>query len=118
MFTRVFSKVPAYHCPHFTWTDTMLSGRTQMQGRIERRGSCWLFRYDTYVIVDGKRVRKQVAKKLATFSDKYHSKADVEPLADAILGGREDQSGMTVAHFLEHVYLSHVRETLRPSTVR
>ena len=89
-----------------------------MQGRIERRGSCWLFRYDTYVIVDGKRVRKQVAKKLATFSDKYHSKKDVEPLAEAILAGREEQSGMTVTNFLENVYLPHCRETLRPSTAK
>src|SRR5437899_400005 len=84
------------------------------RGRIERRGNCWLLRY--YKVVDGK--RKQVAKKLATYSDRYHCKEDVQPLATAHLAGRGEQSGLTVANFLSNIYLPHIRETLRPSTVK
>jgi len=90
------------------------------RGQIYRVGSCWLLRYRETVLVDGKPVVKQVAKKLATYCDQYRTEASVRPLAEAILapinaGATRPASTDTVEAFLK-TYLAHCKETLRPST--
>lgn len=92
------------------------------RGRIYKVGSCWLLRYREKVLVNGKPVVRQVAKKLATYSDEYRTEKSVRPLAEAILapinaGTARPTSTDTVAAFLE-TYLAHCRETLRPSTCK
>jgi hypothetical protein len=81
-----------------------------------------LFYYDD-VLVDGKRVRKYVSKKLAEVSDVYPSKRSVLLLAEKILaplnsGTLVAESSMTVQDFIDNVYLPHVKNELRPSTYK
>jgi integrase len=93
------------------------------RGNIERRGKCWLLKYYEPVLIDGKIVKRQRAKKLATFSEKYYTKESVQPLADLILAPinartAPPESGQTVEAFLEHVYLPFVRENKKPTTIK
>src|SRR5882757_93278 len=92
------------------------------RGSIERRGNCWLLKYYEPVMIDGQVVKRQKAKKLATFSEQYYTKESVQHLADEILAPinarSQPESGQTVAAFLEHVYLQHVKETKKPTTVK
>jgi integrase len=93
------------------------------KGKIELRGNCWLLRYRKPVLVDGKVVMKQTSEKLATYSDQYRTEKSVRPKADEILtplNAKSDpiQSAQTLKLFIEHVYLPHVRETLKPSTAQ
>ena len=93
------------------------------RGRIERRGNCWLLRYRETVLVNGKPVTRQVAKKLATYCDEFRTEASVRELAEDILGpinaGRaRPVSTDTVEHFIEKVYLPICTTTLRPSTCK
>ena len=55
------------------------------KGHIYRKGDIWMFRYWTYQSVDGRKVRKQAAKRLAPFCDRYRTIKSVRPLADDIL---------------------------------
>jgi len=92
------------------------------RGQIYRVGSCWLLRYREKVLVNGKPVMRQVAKKLATYSDEYRTEKSVRPLAEAILapinaGTARPTSTETVEAFLQ-TYLAHCRETLRQSTAK
>ena len=91
------------------------------RGSIEKRGNCWLLKYYEPILIDGKVVKKQKAKKIATVSEQYYTKESVQPLADLILAPINAQtaapeSGVTVAAFLEHVYLAHVKESKKPTT--
>ncbi len=93
------------------------------RGQIKRVGKCWLLRYWEPVVENGQVTKRRVAKKLATYSDQYRTEASVRPLVEAILAPinartARPESTDTVAHFLEHVYLPHCAETLRPSTVK
>jgi integrase len=93
------------------------------KGKIELRGNCWLLRYREPVLVDGKVVMKQTSSKLATYGDRYRTERSVRPLADEILTPinaktAPAQSAQTLKLFIEHVYLPHVRETLKPSTAQ
>ena len=92
------------------------------RGHIYRVGSCWLLRYRETVLVGGKPVVRQVAKKLATYSDKYRTEASVRPLAEETLasinaGTARPTSTDTVEAFLK-TYLAHCEATLRPSTAK
>lgn len=92
------------------------------KGTIRRVGNCWLLRYYEPVLIDGKIVKKAKAKKLATYDPElYRTEDDVRPLADLILAPinartAQAESTQTVASFLEHVYLPHIKETKKPST--
>ncbi len=93
------------------------------RGQIKRVGKCWLLRYWEPVVKNGQVTKRRVAKKLATYSDQYRTESSVRPLVEAILAPinartARPESTDTVAHFLEHVYLPHCAETLRPSTVK
>jgi len=93
------------------------------RGSIEKRGNCWLLKYYEPVVIDGEIVKRQKAKKLATVSEQYYTKESVQPLADLILAPinartAAPESGQTVVAFLEHVYLEHVKETKKPTTIK
>ena len=92
-------------------------------GLIYKKSGSWLLQYRRDEIVNGKVVRKRVAKKLAPVCDEYRSKASVKHLAQEILAPinartARPESTQTVAGFIQDVYLPHCRETLRPSTAR
>ncbi len=83
------------------------------RGQIKRIGNCWMLRYWAPVADEtGQIVKRRMAKKLATYSDRFRTEASVRPLAEEIL------APLNVADFLECVYLPHCRETLRPSTCK
>src|SRR2546426_579812 len=54
-------------------------------GLIYKKSGSWLLQYRRDEIVNGKVVRKRVAKKLAPVCDEYRSKASVKHLAQDIL---------------------------------
>ena len=92
-------------------------------GLIYKKSGSWLLQYRRDEIVNGKVVRKRVAKKLAPVCDEYRSKANVKHLAQDILAPinarrARPESTQTVAGFIQDVYLPHCIETLRPSTAR
>jgi integrase len=91
------------------------------KGTIRRVGNIWLLRYREPVLVAGKTVMRPKAKKLAAYGGRYRTENDVRALADAILAPinaktARPESAQTVAAFMEHVYLPHVKETKKPST--
>jgi len=55
-------------------------------GRIYRKGMAWMLQYWQPVLENGQSTKKRVAKKLATYSDKYRTESSVQPLAEEILG--------------------------------
>jgi integrase len=91
------------------------------RGRIHKTGTSWFLTYREPRIENGKRVMRQVVKKLAPVSDKYRTKKSVEHFAEEILGPinartTRPESTQGLAAFLEH-YLEHCRTNLRPCTV-
>jgi hypothetical protein len=95
---------------------------TQMQaGYIYRNGKYWTLRYYEDVLEKGQPVRRQKTHKLAPIGDQYRNKTSVKALAEEYLAPinghmRRPESSQRVVDFLEHTYLPHCRETLRPST--
>ncbi len=90
-------------------------------GSIIKHGKQWLLRYYEEVLENGKPVKRRVAKKLANVCDEYHNVASVRHLAAEMLAPINGKTALpestdTVDHFIEHVYLPHCKETLRPST--
>ncbi len=93
------------------------------KGTIRRVGNLWMLRYYEPVLHEGRIVKRAKAKKLAEFSDKYKSEHDVRPLADLILAPinaqkAQAESTQKLAAFLEHVYMPHIKQTKKPSTIR
>jgi integrase len=93
------------------------------RGTIRQHHGSWtLFYYDD-VLVEGKRVRKYISKKLVAVGDDYPTKRSVLLLAEKILaplnaGTQVAESTMTVLDFIDNVYLPHVKKELRPSTYK
>src|ERR1700749_4264213 len=88
---------------------------------IEHHGS-WTLVYRDTQIRDGKRKRVKVWKKLAPKGKEYPSKNSVRLLADEILAPLnrkqlQPESSLTVAQYIEDVYLPFAKHTLRPSTL-
>ena len=93
------------------------------KGTIKLIGNCWMLRYREPVIRDGKVVQRCSAKKLATYGREYRTEESVRPLAGLILAPINAKtvrpsSTQTVRDFLEHLYLPHVKGTLRASTYK
>ena len=91
------------------------------QGYIWRKADGWYGRWCQDVVVDGRIVRKQQAKKLADYNDRYRSKKDVRSLLDEILkpineGKVSPSSTLTVAEFVGSFYLPYAQENCKPST--
>ena len=91
------------------------------RGTIRQHHGSWTLFYYDHVLVDGKRVRKYISKKLASVGDDYPTKRSVLLLAEKILaplnaGTQVAESTMTVLAFIENVYLPHVKKELRSST--
>jgi integrase len=93
-------------------------------GQIKRVGKCWLLRYWESVKDESGNVKRQrKAVKLATYSDKYRTKAEVSKLAVPYLAPQNAQTARpestdTVKHYLEHVYLPWVKLNKKPSTYK
>jgi integrase len=70
--------------------------------------------------VGGKKVRRQAAKRLGPFCDRYRTIKSVRPLADDILrpvnSERESSGSRTLQSFIELHYLPHTKEHKKPST--
>jgi integrase len=95
-------------------------GRHQ-DGYIWRKGRNWYGRWWEDAIEDGQVVRRQKARKLAPYCDRYRSEGDVRPLLDEILrpvnaGKAQPESTLPVAMFVENYYLPFAKENCRPST--
>ena len=92
------------------------------KGYIYRKGDIWMFRYWSYETVNGKRIRKHAAKRLAPFCDRYRTIKSVRPLADDILHpvniARESSGSQTLQSFIDLHYLPHVKEHKKPSTYK
>jgi integrase len=96
---------------------------TVQKGTIRRVGNIWMLRYYEPVLHDGRIVKRAKAKKLADYCDKYKTEHDVRPLADLILAPinaqrHQAESTQRLATFLDHVYMPHIKQTKKPSTIR
>jgi hypothetical protein len=90
-------------------------------GHIWRKGRSWYGRWWEDVLVDGRTVRKQRAKKLADHCDRYRSEKDVRPLLGDILrplneGRTKPESTLTIADYVEQFYLPYAQDNCKPST--
>jgi integrase len=93
----------------------------QQQGYIWRVGKSWYGRWREDVLEDGRVVRKQRARKLVEYCDRYRTERDVQPLLDEILcplnqGRSKPESTLTIAEYVEQYYLDFVRDNCKPST--
>jgi len=91
-------------------------------GYIWRKGANWYGRWWEDVIENGQVVRKQRARKLAEYSDRYRTDSDVRPLLDAILrplneGKTRPESTLSASQFVEDHYLPFGEENFKPSTI-
>ena len=92
-------------------------------GQIIRsaNGKKWYLRYYTGVITDGKRERTSVF--IADYNDQYRNESQVEkhPKVAAILrpvAGQAQPGELTMAQFIETIYLPYVEANKRPSTAK
>lgn len=95
--------------------------RRHQEGYIWRKGGNWYGRWWEDVLEDGQVVRKQRARTLAPYCDRYRSQRDVKPLLDEILrpineAKAKPESTLPVATFVESYYLPFAQENCRPST--
>src|SRR5579862_8190923 len=91
-------------------------------GYIWRKGKNWYGRWWEDVIENGQVVRKQRARKLAEYSDRYRSESDVRPLLDDILrplneGKTTPEGTLSVSQFVEDHYLPFGEDNFKPSTI-
>jgi integrase len=95
-------------------------------GYIWKSGKSWYGRWrrdELETKPDGSKVvvRRQHAKKLCDFGDRYRSKKDVQPLLDSKLqalneGRSSPESTLSVAEYGEKFFLPYVERELKPST--
>jgi integrase len=93
------------------------------RGHITKHRGNWCLRYYEWVLRDGAKVRKKSFHRLAPVSKDYPNKRSVLLLAEKVLaphntGNVQAASSMTVAEFIENVFLAHAKKNLRPSTVK
>jgi len=94
------------------------------KGQIKRVGNCWLLRYYEPVVQDGLVVKRQKTTKLILSPELVGEKGEetaARAAADLILAPINAQtarpeSRMTLAAFLEFVYLPYIQNAKRPST--
>lgn len=97
------------------------------RGRIWRKGKSWFAQWRQDEIVKDSEgnphvVRRQHAERICSYSDRYRSKKDVQPLVDEKLrpineGRAVPESTLTVADYYSQHFLPHVTRELRPATV-
>jgi integrase len=93
----------------------------EQQGYVYRRSGWWILRYRQTVNRGGKLETTQPAIKLVPYGPHYKTKRSVEDLAAEKLEeinqqNRQPQMVVTVADFVDNVYLPHVTAHKRPST--
>ena len=91
-------------------------------GYIWRKGRNWYGRWWEDVLEGGQVVRKQRARKLTEYSDRYRTEGDVRPLLEEILrplneGKAKPEGTLPVAKFAEDHYMPFVEENYKPATV-
>lgn len=94
----------------------------QQSGYVFKKAGSWFVRFYDTVLVDGKPVRKQLARRLASTSE-YRTRRSVQPLAAELLlpintGCQPIEAAMPLGRFVDTVYLPYVQAQLRPSTAR
>ncbi|HET7349182.1 MAG TPA: tyrosine-type recombinase/integrase [Acidobacteriaceae bacterium] len=100
----------------------MNRARRHQRGYVFLKGNGWYLRYYDYVVApDGVTTLKIKCTKLASFGGPYRSKKSVRRLADEFLkplnnGTQTPESDMTVAAFVDQVYLPWAKEQKKPST--
>ena len=93
----------------------------EQEGYIWRVGKSWYGRWRDDVLVGGRVVRKQRARKLADYDDRFRTERDVRPLLEEILrplnqGRSKPESTLSIAEYVEGYYLDFVRDNCKPST--
>jgi integrase len=91
------------------------------KGYLFRRGRSWFLRYWMNVIEDGQLARDQKCVKLATYSDRYRTKADLRDLVAEKLAGVKQadkcpHSSDLFSDYVDEIYLPFVRRTMKAST--
>src|SRR5215469_16979753 len=91
------------------------------KGYILKRCGAWFVRYRADFTIDGKIVRKQKCVKIAEVCDRYRSKSDVEPLAEAEVAkvkqsAKCSHAGTLFNDYVKAVYLPYTQRTRKPST--
>ena len=95
--------------------------RRHQDGYIWRKGGSWFGRWWEDVLMDGHIVRRQKARRLAPYCDRYRTEGDVRPLLEEVLrplneGKARPESTLSVAQFVQDYYLPFAQENCRPST--
>ena len=90
-------------------------------GHIYKENGVWFGRWREDVLIDGKIVRKQKARKLADVSDRYRSVNDVRPILDDILrplnaGTAAPESTLSVADYANDFWLPWTKENCKDSS--
>jgi integrase len=93
------------------------------RGHILKHRGNWCLRYYEWVLRDGAKVRKKSFHRLAPVNKEYPTKRSVLVLAEKVLapvntGRVQPESSMTVAKFIENIYLLHVKANRKPSTYK
>jgi integrase len=91
------------------------------KGQVYRSGKSWFLRYRETSVKGGQRVRRQKCVKLAEYSDRYRTKADLADLAAEKLAGVKEadkcpHSSDLFSEYVEETYLPFVLRTMKPST--
>ena len=91
------------------------------EGYIWRKGESWYGRWREDTLEGGKVVRRQRARKLTEYCERYRLESDVRPLLDEILrplnaGRTTAASTLSVAEFVKLFYLSYAKGNCKPST--
>ena len=80
--------------------------RRHQDGYIWRKGGSWFGRWWEDVLMDGHIVRRQKARRLAPYCDRYRTEGDVRPLLEEVLrplndGKARPESTLSVAQFVQ-----------------
>jgi integrase len=93
----------------------------RQNGHIWKENGAWFGRWRENVLVGGRIIRKQRARKLADYCDRYRSESDVRSILDEILrplneGTCDARSTALIIEFVTSSYMPWVKENCRPST--
>jgi integrase len=91
-------------------------------GYLYRKGKNWFVRFYDTVLVDGRPVRKQIAKRIASAKE-FRTRKAVQPLVAELLlpintGMQPVEATARLGEFVQVIYMPYVQSQLRPSTAR
>ena len=93
------------------------------EGQLFQRNGAWHLRYYRDEIVDGKRLRKRISKRIAPVNDQYRRPKDLKTKVDDELrsvneGKYRAEGEITIAAFFDSVFLRHIQTKRKASTAR